>query len=181
MLRLKIQLAGILQSYGTKQSLALAYRDTAFVPTKSAIIGLLACALGIHKENPLYDDISGIEMYARENTYNGVLVDYQIIAPRVYQHAGETAKNVMFQAMNGENNKSQLPTNKVYLQDTDYSVYLLSNDRAFLEKLHHALRHPVWSYYMGRACCTPSRPLVSKTPDITEWNEEEKRLCTYMN
>ncbi|MBQ9616799.1 MAG: type I-E CRISPR-associated protein Cas5/CasD, partial [Oscillibacter sp.] len=51
-------------------------------------------------------------------------------------------------------------THRYYLSDAVFLAGLESPDRAYLEKLEYALRHPVFPLFLGRRSCPPSVPLV---------------------
>lgn len=176
---LELYLSGVMQSYGTKESPWL-NKYTADIPTRDAVAGLLACAFGISdKDSKDYQDLLSLDMYAKkkESKYEndrhradrryrggGILTDYQIVRPL---EPGKTKEESRFLCVDGKY-KAQIPRKKYYLEDQAFSVLLGSEDEEFLEDIHYAIRHPLWCYYLGRACCTPSSEIVPEQFVLTE-------------
>ena len=173
---LKFTLSGILQSYGTSEPDSITYRNTSRMPETSAVTGLIACALGIRKDDARYGALEDalIIKNAKKEKVNSYLIDDQILSPRAF---GKARGNAFFQGVNGASSKPQVQTQKEYIEDGNFTVYIGSDDEELLLTIHNAMRHPVWAYYLGRACCTPSQPIVEKEFVIKteeEWTAEPK-------
>jgi len=134
---LLLRLAAPLQSWG--DSAKFEVRGTGREPTKSGVVGLLAAALGISREDadalrPLKELRFGIRA-EREGT---LLRDFH------------TAKNA----------KTAYVMYRDYLSDAVFLAGMESSDEAYLQTLLYALRHPVYPLYLGRRSCPVTLPLV---------------------
>jgi hypothetical protein len=54
-------------------------------------------------------------------------------------------------------------TRREYMCDASYLV-ALQGDPELIEQLADALRKPIWTLYLGRKCCIPSRPILNTAP-----------------
>ena len=145
MATLLLRLAAPLQSWGTASKYET--RDTGREPSKSGVVGLLAAALGYRRDADL-TSLSALLFGVRVDQEGELLRDYHIAWVK-----DEKAPNV---------------THRYYLSDAVFLVGLESPDRAYLEKLEYALRHPVFPLFLGRRSCPPSVPLVLgiREPDL---------------
>lgn len=147
------RLEGPLQSWGERSHWD--YRDTAQFPSKSGVIGLLACALGWERDDSRIGELSDeLTMSVRADRSGELLVDYHTVTAEVLRSAAGTPRS-------GSNT---IQTYRSYLQDASFLVGL-TGSRERLEMLKDALEHPVWVVYLGRKCCVPSVPVLGK---ITE-------------
>lgn len=171
---LKLTLEGVLQSYGNEENAWRTRRDTQCYPTKSSVIGIIGCSLGLRKEDDDYQKLNNLTYLYKENRRPRILDDYQMVRPK---ERGKSFEDSRFWSASGGHNGVQLPTNKEYLMDASFSVYVGSEDLQTLRKIHKALRDPAWVYYLGRACCTPSQPIVEKEFVLIEKLEEPVCTC----
>lgn len=137
-----------MQSWGLRSRFQS--RDTAQEPTKSGVIGLLAAALGIRREDTdRVQELAGTRM--------GVRVDREGLVERDYH----TANNVP----NPEGKAhSTVVSHRYYLADATFLVILEHPDRDELLRWHAALTRPHWPIYLGRKAFVPARPLVALNP-----------------
>ncbi|WP_406691500.1 type I-E CRISPR-associated protein Cas5/CasD [Saccharopolyspora sp. ID03-671] len=138
-----------MQSWGLRSRFQ--NRDTAHEPTKSGVVGLLAAALGIPRENT-----SDIQRLAQVRM--GVRVDREGLVERDFH----TVNNVPNTA---EKDHKTVISDRYYLADAVFLVVLEHPDRDKLLRWHAALHHPHWPLYLGRKAFVPARPLVH--PDHT--------------
>ena len=131
---LLLRLAAPLQSYGGESKYDV--RMTGKEPTKSAVVGLLAAALG-RKRDESVDDLSRLRFGVRVDQEGTLIRDLH------------TAKR----------DKLAYLTTRYYLSDAVFLVGLESDDEAFLEMLDTALHHPVYPLFLGRRACPPTLPL----------------------
>ena len=125
-----------LQSWGS--SSVYDQRDTDDMPTKSAVIGLVAAALGRKRGEPL-DDLNSLKF--------GVRID----------HPGTRLNDFQITDM-GEKMKKNV-SNRVYLSDALFLVGLSSSDDELLNRIDYAINHPVYPLFLGRRSCPPTTPL----------------------
>lgn len=142
---LLLRLAGPMQSWGTTSRFD--QRDTGKEPSKSGVIGLLAAALGIDREE-WNDDLQALAALAM-----GVRHDRPGVLKRDYQ----TAQNII--SADRSKVHETAVTTRDYLADAVFLVGLEGGDRALLERVHGALQNPVWPLALGRKSYVPSEPI----------------------
>lgn len=152
---LVLRLAGPLQSWGLRSSFNR--RETNAEPTKSGVIGLLAAAAGLSREDPL-DDLVPLRLGVRVDQAGTLLRDYHTVSDyrgRPLLQSGVNAKGV------------QRPTSPVkhthvtvryYLQDAVF-VAGVAGPRALVHTLDHAVRAPAFPLALGRRSCPPTQPV----------------------
>ncbi len=141
---LTMVLKGPMQSWGS--SSRFARRDTNPVPTKSGVIGMIAAALGIGREDSL-SRFEGLRFGVRADQPGVLLDDYQ---------TAKTEKGDM------------LPlSHRFYLQDAVFLAALESEDPVRLAEFQNALRAPYYPLFLGRRTCVPDGPIVTFLTDLT--------------
>lgn len=146
---LLLRLIGPMQSWGTTSRFD--QRDTGKEPSKSGVIGILAAALGIDREN--WTDLEPFTRLAM-----GVRHDRAGAPKRDYQTAGCATGDTIIKA-DGKPSKDGVVSQRFYLADAAFLVALEGDDRELLGKAHAALRNPVWSLGLGRRSYIPSEPI----------------------
>lgn len=152
---LVLRLAGPLQSWGLRSSFNR--RETNAEPTKSGVVGLLAAAAGLSREDPL-DDLVPLRLGVRVDQAGTLLRDYHTVSDyrgRPLLQSGVNAKGV------------QRPTSPVkhthvtvryYLQDAVF-VAGVAGPRALVDTLDRAVRAPAFPLALGRRSCPPTQPV----------------------
>lgn len=140
-----------MQSWGLRSRFQ--NRDTAHEPTKSGLVGILAAALGIARENT--DEIQRLAQVRM-----GVRVDREGLVERDFH----TVNNV---PNTEEKDRKTVVSDRYYLADAVFLVVLEHPDRDKLERWHTALHQPHWPLYLGRKAFVPARPLVNPDHDST--------------
>ena len=136
MATLLLRLAAPLQSWGSDSKFET--RKTDQEPTKSGVVGLLAAALGLRRDDTEgLARLNGLRFAVRADQEGSLLVDFH------------TAKS----------RDTSYVTYRHYLQDAVFLAGLESGDEALLRELEAALRHPVYPLYLGRRSCPPTLPL----------------------
>ncbi|ENO79098.1 type I-E CRISPR-associated protein Cas5/CasD [Thauera sp. 63] len=139
-----LRLMGPMQSWGTTSRFD--ERDTGKEPSKSGVLGLVAAALGIDREN--WRDLKPLCRLRM-----GVRHDRPGVPKRDYQ----TAQRVI--SADGSKIHDTAVTTRHYLADAAFLVGLCGEDRALLERIHGALADPVWPLALGRKSYVPSEPI----------------------
>jgi len=147
---LLLRLAGPMQSWGTTSRFD--QRDTGKEPSKSGVIGLLAAALGIDREN--WTDLEPLAALAM-----GVRHDRPGVPKRDYQTAGCATADTIVKADGSQAKDGGVVSNRHYLADAVFLVGLEGVDRALLERAHTALKNPTWPLALGRKSYVPSEPV----------------------
>ena len=153
---LLLRLAAPLQSWGVDAKFDR--RGTERVPSKSAVIGLVAAALGRRRTDSV-DDLLALRF--------GVRVDKEGVLLRDYHTA--------------RSKKSAYVTQRYYLAD---AVFLagLEGDLDLLTKIEHALRHPAFPLFLGRRSCPPEGriSLGIRNKSLLQALQEEPWLVHYV-
>ena len=119
MATLLLRLAAPLQSWGSDSKFET--RKTDREPTKSGVVGLLAAALGLRRDDTEgLARLNGLRFAVRADQEGSLLVDFH------------TAKS----------RDTSYVTYRHYLQDAVFLAGLESGDEALLRELEAALRHP---------------------------------------
>jgi CRISPR system Cascade subunit CasD len=138
-----------MQSWGTTSRFD--QRDTGKEPSKSGVIGLLAAALGIDREN--WTDLEPLTRLSM-----AVRHDRPGVPKRDYQTAGCASSDTIIKA-DGTQSKDGVVSQRFYLADAAFLVGLEGEDRFLLERVHAALRDPVWPLSLGRKSYVPSESI----------------------
>lgn len=147
---LLLRLVGPMQSWGTTSRFD--QRDTGKEPSKSGVVGLLAAALGIDREN--WTDLKPLTHLSM-----GIRHDRPGVPKRDYQTAGCAATDTIIKADGTQAKDGGVVSDRFYLADAAFLVGLECGDRSFLEQIHAALRNPVWPLALGRKSYVPSEPV----------------------
>ena len=146
---LLLRLVGPMQSWGTTSRFD--QRDTGKETSKSGVIGLLAAAMGIDREN--WTDLEPLTRVSM-----GVRHDRPGVPKRDYQTAGCAGNDTIIKA-DGTQSKDGVVSQRFYLADASFLVGLECDERSLLERVHAALRDPVWPLSLGRKSYVPSEPI----------------------
>jgi len=173
---LLLRLEGPMQSWGTRSRWDV--RDTGREPTKSGVIGLMGCAMGLGRDDSELERLDRDLLFGVRIDRPGVIsTDYHTVtgyhrtAAGDYKHSGGTAKSL---AKAQEHGESTIVSLRDYIHDAAFLVALASNDHALLRQLAGELEHPdwpgdlqcpKWPLYLGRKSCVPSRPILDRLTD----------------
>ncbi|MGK4584408.1 type I-E CRISPR-associated protein Cas5/CasD [Kitasatospora sp. HPMI-4] len=150
---LVLRLAGPLQSWGS--SARFARRTTETAPTKSGVIGLLAGALGRERDADL-SDLAALRFGVRIDQPGTRIADLQT-------------------AHHADTDRSMPLSHRFYLADAVFLAAVQGED-ALIDRLHAAVRAPVFLPYLGRRSCPPSLPIdlgVHPGSDLRKVLEEQ--------
>lgn len=182
---LLLRLEAPMQSWGTRSRWDV--RETGAEPTKSGVIGLLGCALGLRRDS---DDLlfldSKLLFGVRVEREGVVSTDYHTVtgyhrtAAGEFKHSGGTSKSFEKALEHGE---STVISPREYLHDAAFLVALSSEDKELLQRIvgvdasgpwKGSLQKPFWPLYLGRKSCVPSRPVFERLTD--EYQDVEDAL-----
>lgn len=138
---LLLRLVGPMQSWGTTSRFD--QRDTGKEPSKSGVIGLVAAALGIDRENwTNLEPLTKLSMGVRHDRPGVPKRDYQTAQDIISANRSKVHKTAV--------------TTRDYLADAAFLVGLATDDHALLDRIHKALDNPVWPLALGRKAYVPS-------------------------
>ena len=147
---LVLRLEGLLQSWGEHSKWG--YRDSAPMPTKSGVIGLIGCAMGLERGDEKLRTLSNaLHIAVRADRPGREVVDFQTVQSKEFLNA--EGKNL---AKKG--GYHTIVTYRTYLQDAFFTV-AIEGERDCLHEIAEAFLHPKWPIYLGRKSCVPSRPV----------------------
>ena len=128
------------------------HRRANHFPTRSAIIGLLAAAMGItRKEQGALNKLSeNVDVAVQVNQAGEKIVDYH------------TVQN--FRSPMGKIQTGTKPTYREYWCDSEHTFAISTNDE-LIEKLAEAVKSPKFVLFQGRKSCPLTRPLFEKIVD----------------
>lgn len=136
---LLLRMAAPLQAWGTESRFNT--RQTGTVPSKSAVIGLLAAALGRKRDADL-TDLRALRFGVRTDEPGTLLRDFHMVH---YMKKSKETADVSY---------------RYYLSDAAFLVGLESEEMSFLNALEEALKAPAYPLFLGRRSCPPTLPLV---------------------
>lgn len=125
-----LKLSGPMQSWGTDSHFNI--RHTDYYPSKSALIGLVAAALGIKRNDDKISSLNSIHFCVRIDQAGVLSNDYQTA------HKSKGKKDDVY------------VTTRYYLSDAVFSVVLGIDDYSMAEKVFTGLCNPYYQLYMGR-------------------------------
>ncbi len=153
-----------LQSWGASSKFQR--RETGSFPTKSAVIGMVAAALGIDKHaadeaeklTPLAAlHFTAVKIETKEKSITR-LMDFHTIGGGYEKSTSQREKMSIPQKASGAPFGTVI-TRRSYLTDARFAI-LLDGEMNLLEKVKAALENPVWGVWFGRKTCLPATPLT---------------------
>ncbi len=170
---LLLRLEGPMQSWGMRSRWDV--RDTGLEPTKSGVIGLIGCAMGLGRLDSELERLDRDLLFGVRIDRPGVVsTDYHTVtgyhhtAAGEFKHDGGTAKSLSKAREHGE---CTIVSPRDYLHDAAFLVALASDDHALLRQLAGEQKHPdwpgslkfpKWPLYLGRKACVPTRPILDR-------------------
>lgn len=197
---LLLRLVGPMQSWGTTSRFD--QRDTGKEPSKSGVIGLLAAAMGIDRENWIdLEPLTQMTMGVRHDRPGIPKYDYQTVGQGTEEVVDANGRIQVRSRMilangkypSGDHLGEGVQSYRYYLADAAFLVGFECADRSFLERIHFALQNPVWPLALGRKSYVPSEPIwisdglqdgslreiISEWPWIAtqrKWEEQPEKL-----
>lgn len=168
---LTINLAGPLQAYGNEASFSR--RTSYLAPSKSAVLGMIAAALGYRRDDPRISQLNKLQMAVRVDQPGRTMTDFQTI-----EYDSKRQKRSL--------------SYRDYLQDAVFVVAISGDDRQ-IDQIQDALHHPKFQLYLGRRSNAPAGPLKTKVfPDeepvevlkkyewqASKWYQQRQKQATY--
>ncbi len=149
MMTVLLRLEGPLQSWGSQGRFAL--RDTDRTPTKSGVLGLVACAMGIERDDSAaLKKLRSLRMAVRVDRPGTLLRDYHTVGGGTFRSRPH----------NLYGSKATAVTERYFLQDASFLVGL-EGTRSLVEAVGSALENPRWPLSLGRRSCTPARKIFA--------------------
>lgn len=174
-----LRLEGPLQSWGLRSRWG--ERDTAAAPTKSGLLGLIGCALGLRRDDEALRALSdGLRLGVRVDRPGAPLRDYHTTGGGRFgdvTHTGgtrfhdepyaggvlspEVVKGRIKVKINAATKEPETDTSeRFYLADAAF-LAALQGDAAMVARCAEALQDPVWPVFLGRKSCAPAAPIFA--------------------
>lgn len=147
---LLLKFSGPLQSWGTDSHFET--RHTDYHPSKSAVIGMIAAALGYRRSADCDEkiaELNDLDFAVRIDRQGNLLRDYHIAAK--YKPNGDFERNYV--------------TNRYYLEDAIFLVAIGSANGQFIDGINDALRSPYFQSCLGRRSLPPTADFILGTQD----------------
>lgn len=163
---LLLRLEGPLQSWGIRSRWDV--RDSASEPTKSGVIGLLGCAMGLARgDETLLELDQKLRFGVRTEAAGRLVTDYQTITDYLPTAGGEwrgrdSRRKSPVEMRNAGEKPSTIISPRDYLEDAAFLAGFEARDASGQDLLRRAatsLRSPRWPLFLGRKCCVPTRPI----------------------
>ena len=143
-----LRLEGALQSWG--ENAKWDFRDSSSMPTKSGIVGLLGCAMGLERNSEVLTELAqNITVAVRADRHGEKFVDFQTVQGDPLLAATGKPKTT----------GNTILSPHAYLQDACFTVFLQTSEE-WKKRILAALENPKWCTYLGRKNCVPSRPVL---------------------
>lgn len=176
-----LRLEGPLQSWGERGRWSI--RDTAPEPTKSGVVGLLACALGWQDD----EHIRGLSQQLRIGVRcdragaGAPLVDYHTVGGGYPTPMLLTAEGKPKWTPSKRPHTEQ--TWRSYLCDASFLVALQVQppEVELIATLAGAVQAPVWPVYLGRKSCVPTLPVYAGVGEFSSLEAALMSVPLYVN
>lgn len=161
-----LRLEGPLQSWGERGRWS--WRDTAPEPTKSGVVGLLACALGWKNDDEIRQLSQQIQLGVRIDRPGASYTDYHTVGGGWSKESPQLLTADGKLKMSDKDRPHTELTYRDYLHDASFLVAIQATPE-WIERLAETVQAPHWAIYLGRKSCPPSRPLyegIGEYPSI---------------
>ena len=163
MKHLALYLRAPLQSWGASSKFG--DRGTRDAPTRSGLLGLLAAACGIDKNDEVRDRewlarAAKLSMFVLTFRRGDRMADYHTVGARYDKDDPWQKRMIPTKAEDGSPKKDATVTHRDYLADSVFGA-VLSGDDALVDEMATRLADPVWGVWFGRKSCIPTEPILA--------------------
>ena len=152
-----LRLEGPLQSWGTRSRFDC--RDTELEPSKSAVLGLVAAAMGLPREDDeAVAKLASLSMAVRIDWPGSLLRDYHTAGGGRFPGRPEKGRGSFGVAKASGAPPGTVVSIRDYLSDASFLVGLSGDDEE-VSRIDGGLADPVWPLFLGRRSCPPSVPV----------------------
>ena len=154
-----LRLEGPLQSWGDNSKFVI--RRTYEAPSKSGVMGLICCAMGVPRQAApcRLRELNELRMGVRIDRRGTRWWDYHTVGAKigVLRADGEGIKRT---GGAKDDPIETLITRREYLCDASFLV-ALQGDPEVIGHIRHGLTSPVWPVFLGRKSCPPATPVLA--------------------
>lgn len=151
-------LSGPQQSWGCSSKFN--ERDTERFPTYSGIIGLIACAMGIERDDTeSLAKLSELKMSVRIDQAGELRSDWQVAhKQKLVMDKKNKTNSACHKVVSDTGSNATYAARRSYLSDAKFVVGL-TGENEIVERIASAVRNPKWAPYLGRKAFVPDAPL----------------------
>lgn len=128
------------------------HRSTESAPTKSSIVGIISCAMGLGRNNPEIINLS-------RSIKVGVRVDRKGLIEEDFHTVSGIFLNVDGKKMGKIDDPFTQIIEREYVEDAVFTIVIAAED-TMIDKIQQAFEHPKWQIFIGRKSCVPSIPVL---------------------
>ena len=166
---LALYLRAPLQSWGASSKFG--DRGTLDAPTRSGLLGMIAAACGIDKNDEKRDRewlarASNLSLSVFAFRRGDRMTDYHTVGGGFDETDPWQKRMIPTKAESGKPRGTDL-THRDYLMDSVFGA-VLSGDDIFLAEMASGLANPVWGVWFGRKSCIPTEPVFAGVFDSDE-------------
>jgi CRISPR system Cascade subunit CasD len=139
-------------------------RDTTTHPSRSALIGMIAAARGISRnDKEALQELSPLRFAIRIDRPGVIQRDFHTVGGG---HNTNAETIMTAEGKRRELSKATLISERYYLADAAFTIAVTAPDQQLLRACAAALTRPAWPTYLGRRACPPDLPvLLAETDD----------------
>ena len=168
MKHLALYLRAPLQSWGASSKFG--DRGTLDAPTRSGLLGLLAAACGVDKNDEARDRdwlarAAALSLTVLAFRRGDRLTDYHTVGGGFDE--SDPWQRRMIPVTSGGKPRGTDITHRDYLADSVFGA-ILAGDDALVSEMAAALVDPVWGVWLGRKSCIPTEPVLAGVFDSEE-------------
>lgn len=157
-----------LQSWGASSKFQ--YRESNAFPTKSALVGIIAAAMGIDKNSeheeaelkPLINLIATVVKIQKTGRPVTRITDFHTVGGGYDKKSSLEKMHIPPKASGAA--FGTVITKRSYLNDAAF-IAILEGEQSLLENVQSALFDPTWGVWFGRKTCLPASPLTPTLAD----------------
>jgi len=151
-----LRLEGPLQAWGDNSKFVI--RRTMEAPTKSGLIGLTCCAMGLSRQAARRHlaEMNELRMGVRIDRPGTRWWDYHTVGAKV----GILNAAGVIKITQTTREKETLVSRREYLCDASF-LAALQGQADLIRRVKDALGNPKWPLFLGRKSCPPSRPILA--------------------
>jgi CRISPR system Cascade subunit CasD len=159
-----LRLAGPMQSWGTSSRFQLRRTDT--YPSKSGVLGMVLCAMGVPREDSPreLERLTPLMMGVRVDRSGTLDWDYHTAGAKIgiwqadRKKLKRTASTEKYKRTKSTGDYETLLSRRQYLYDASFLVALYGSANE-VSSCVTSLENPVWPIFLGRKCCVPAEPV----------------------
>lgn len=167
---LALYLRGPMQSWGASSKFG--DRGTLDAPTRSGLLGMVAAACGIDKNDEAHDRewlsrATGLSLSVLAFRRGDRMKDYHTVGARHDKDNPWQRRMIPTAAESGKPKPNATLTSRDYLTDSVFGA-IFTGDDAFVAEMAAGLSNPVWGVWFGRKSCIPTEPVFAGVFDSKE-------------